>query len=117
MILGTGIDIIEVDRIEKAIKRWGDSFVNYIFTEEEISYSKKHKYPYQHFAGRFAAKEAIFKALSEPNLGWKDIKIINDKTGQPHCIYKNKEFKHKILISISHTRQHAVASATITTKE
>lgn len=115
MILGSGIDIIEVDRIESAVKRWGDSFLNHVFTKEEIRYAKKHRYPCQHLAARFAAKEAVVKAIGDnSHVNWKDIHISNDKFGRPVCIYKNKQFKNKILISISHTKNYAVASAIIT---
>ncbi len=115
MILGTGIDIIEVDRIQKAIERWGDSFLNHVFCDEEIEYAKKHKFPAQHFAARFAAKEAVFKAIgNHPTIRWKDIKVVNDATGKPHCIFNDQNFKNKILISLSHTHTYAVASATVT---
>ncbi|MFA5060277.1 MAG: holo-ACP synthase [Candidatus Omnitrophota bacterium] len=115
MILGTGIDIIEIDRVEAAIKRWGDSFLRYIFTDDEIAYAKKHKYPTQHFAARFAAKEAVLKAIGDNSvLHWKDIQITNDKNGKPVCRYNKKSFKKKILISLSHTKNYAVASAIIT---
>ena len=64
-ILGTGIDIIEIDRIQKAIERWGDHFLTHVFTAEEIKYAKKNKFPAQHFAARFAAKEAVLKAVGD----------------------------------------------------
>ena len=115
MILGIGIDIIELERIQKAIDRWGDHFLKHVFTDEEIRYAKEHKFPTQHFAARFAAKEAIFKALGDQeHIGWKDIKIFNDEKGRPHCSFKDGRFKNKILISISHTHIYAVANAVIT---
>jgi len=115
MILGTGIDIIEIKRIEKAMKRWGETFLDHVFLKEEINYARRHKYPPQHFAARFAAKEAVLKALGgNAPIHWKDIKIVNDKNGKPHCVYRDKKFKHKILISISHSKNYAVASAIIT---
>jgi len=115
MILGTGIDIIELDRIQGAIDRWGDSFLKHVFTDEEIKYAKSHKFPTQHFAARFAAKEAVLKAFGEnAHIHWKDIQITNEKSGKPICTYTGKDFKHKILISISHTKIYAVANAIIT---
>ena len=115
MIYGIGVDIIELDRIKKAVKRWDTHFLNHVFTKEEIAYAKKHKFPIQHLAARFAAKEAIFKAIGDqPQLGWKDIEIYKDKHGKPHCKLKLKNFKRKILLSISHTHTYAVASAIIT---
>ena len=115
MVIGTGIDIIEIDRIQKAINRWGDNFLKHVFHDEEIKYAQSHKNPIQHYAARFAAKEAVFKAIGDnPNIGWKDLKVLNDKHGRPHCIFKDKKFKNKIFISISHAHNYAVASAIVT---
>ncbi len=114
-ILGSGIDIIEIERVEKAVGRWGDHFLDHLFCPEEIDYARKHKNPMHHFAGRFAAKEAILKAIGDnAHVNWKDMKILNDKHGRPYCVYSDKTFKHKILLSISHTENYAVASALIT---
>ena len=113
MILGSGIDIIEIERIQKAAERWGDVFLNYIFTPTEIEYAQKFKFPYRHYAGRFAVKEAIFKATGIPHLTWHDVTIINDNSGKPICIFNNIDYKHRLLISISHSRDYAVASAIV----
>ncbi len=114
-ILGTGIDIIEVDRIAKAVERWGDAFLNHIFTTEEIIYAQQHRYPNQHLAARFAAKEAVLKAFGKnAHISWKDIQITNDSDGKPICHYAGRNFKDNILISIAHTHVYAVASAVIT---
>ena len=111
---GIGTDIVEIDRIAKAIKKWGQGFLNHVFTSEEIAYAQKQKFPAQHFAARFAAKEAVLKAFGDnAHITWKDIKIINDKHGKPCCIFYKKNFKKKILISLSHTKKYAVASAII----
>ena len=116
MILGQGIDIIEVERIAKAIERWGDDFLKHVFTDQEIAYAKKHRFPNQHFAARFAAKEAVLKAIGENSeIGWKDIEIINQRNGKPSCIFHDKNFNQKILISMSHTKKYAVANAIIET--
>lgn len=115
MILGIGTDIIEIDRIQKAVSRWGDIFLAHVFNDEEIQYSLKYKFPAPHLAGRFAAKEAVYKAIgNNRHLGWKDINILNDADGKPYCVLKDKKFKNKILLSISHTRHYAVASAIVT---
>jgi holo-[acyl-carrier protein] synthase len=114
MIIGTGIDIIETYRIQEAVERWGDQFVNHVFTEAEIKYSRQHKFPAQHFAARFAAKEAVFKAVGDPLLSWKHIEILNDPTGRPVCTIKKGNFPHRIIISISHTKNYAVANAIVT---
>jgi holo-[acyl-carrier protein] synthase len=116
MITGIGIDIVEIKRIEKAIERWGDHFLNHVFCKEEIDYANQHKYPHQHLAARFAAKEAVIKALGDQApRQWKDMKIINDEKGQPLCLYNKKNLKKKILISLSHTPNYAVANAIVTT--
>jgi len=113
MIKGSGIDIVEIEKLEKAVKRWGDIFLKRVFTDIELAYSKKKRYPMQHLAARFAAKEAIFKAYgTNPKLNFKDIEISNDKYGRPFCVIKKK--KPSILLSLSHTDNYAVASAIIT---
>ncbi len=114
-IVGIGIDIIEVERMEKAIKRWGDRFLEHVFCPEEIKYARSHKFSAQHFAGRFAAKEAILKAIgNNAHVHWKDMLVVNDQQGKPVCFYRDRNFKHHILISISHTENYAVANAIIT---
>ncbi len=113
MILGTGVDIIEIVRIQKAVERWGELFLKHVFSPLEIENAQKFKFPYQHYAGRFAAKEAIFKAMGISHLSWHDLTIINDSNGKPVCHYNNIDFKHRLLISISHTRNYAIASAIV----
>lgn len=122
MQVTTGVDIIEVDRIKKAIDTAGEIFLNRIYTEEEIAYCNKAKeMKYQHFAARFAAKEAVFKAISTYISGredtlWKDIEVIKNKDGKPAInlerLKKEKLEKLKSIdISISHIKDYAVASA------
>ena len=115
MIIGTGIDIIEIERIQKAIDRWGNSFLEHVFTPKEIAYAKKYAASAQHFAARFAAKEAVYKAIStNPTIRWKDIEITNDENGKPCCTVHVPNFAGNILLSISHTHTYAVANAIIT---
>lgn len=114
MVIGSGIDIIEVERIQKAIDRWGDHFLRHVFTEEEIKNAEKKKFPAQYYAVRFAAKEAIFKAVGDdPQLTWKDMTILNDEYGRPHCRFRKEKHKFNLTISLSHTHNYAVASAII----
>ncbi len=114
MILGTGIDIIEIDRIKQAVDRWGEDFLNRIFTEDEIAYAQKHTFPAQHYAARFAVKEAIYKAFSGIIvLTWKDMTILNDLNGKPYCRFNNKDILNTVLISISHSKYYAVANAIV----
>ena len=122
MRVTTGVDIIEVERIKKAIDEMQEQFLNRIYTEKEIQYCKKaNAMQYQHFAARFAAKEAIFKALSSDissreDILWKQIEIINEVGGRPKVnVDKLKEYGLKHLqsvdISLSHLKEYAVASA------
>ena len=112
MIKGSGIDIVEIKKLENAVKRWGDVFLNRVFTKAELAYSQKKRYPMQHLAARFAAKEAIFKAFgTNPKLNFKDIEISNDKFGRPYCVINNK--RPPISLSLSHTDNYAVACAII----
>ena len=121
----TGTDIIEIHRIQESIENLGEAFQNKIYTEKEIAYCEsKKKMKYQHYAGRFAAKEAIFKAVScllenSFEIGWKDAEILNDKNGKPQIAFKSQKINEKIAdvdISISHCREYAVASVVILTK-
>ena len=114
MILGIGTDIIEVARIKKSMERFGDDFLKHILTKEEIAHTKRFKIPYAHIAGRFAAKEAIFKAVGDPKLSWHDVTITNDKEGKPICKHAKANFKKKILITISHSKNYATAFCVVT---
>jgi len=117
MITGSGIDIIEIKRLKQAIKKWGDSFLNRVFTQDEIKYAKKRKFPYQHLAARFAVKEAVLKAIGENSkISWHDIQIFNDENGRPVCKLRTTDNNTDVLVSISHTKEYAVASAIITKK-
>ncbi len=86
MVLGIGIDIIEIQRIKQSVEKFGDQFLNKIFTQGELDYSLSKKNKYQHLAARFAAKEAIAKSLAggdNKGFRWKDIEIYNEKNGLP----------------------------------
>ena len=113
-----GTDIIEVERIKDGIENIGDKFLNRIYTEKEIEYCNSKKVQkYQSFAGRFAAKEAIFKALTDVienkyKIEWKDFEIVNNKEGKPIVIINNEYIKNRIKdidISISHCKSYAQA--------
>lgn len=119
MNIKTGIDIIEVNRIKENIEKFGDKFLNRVFTEKEIEYCESKKVQkFQSYSGRFAAKEAIFKALSDNidnkfEIEWKDIEIVNDKNGRPHAHLNGKlaNFNCKIDVSISHIQNMAISNA------
>jgi len=119
LIIGCGIDLVKIDRIEKIVKKWGNNFIFRIFTSLEREYCEKKKgNKYQSYAGKFAAKEALLKALGlglrEAN--WKEIEIKNNELGQP-VIDTSGKLKNvvsakgvsKYFISISHTKEYAVA--------
>ncbi len=122
-IVGNGVDIIEVKRIKNAIEKYGRSFLRKVFTDRELKKAKQYNSFYQHLAGRFAAKESVFKALSKERLTFKDVEVLNDTNGKPYCSLltskHNKSLdmaKLNIHISISHIKKYAVASAIIVQK-
>lgn len=111
-----GTDIIEISRIKESIENLSQRFINKIYTDKEIEYCEsKGKQKYQHYAARFAAKEAVFKAVSEKledkyQISWKDIEIVNNKNSKP-IVNLKKEIQglQSIDISISHCKDYAVA--------
>ncbi|NQT28602.1 MAG: holo-ACP synthase [Candidatus Omnitrophica bacterium] len=111
MIVGVGIDIIQIDKIKKAIKKWKDSFLDRVFNAEELENILKGKMYYQRLAARFAAKEAVIKAISkEYPLALTDILILNRENGAPYCKFK-KNIGIDIFLSITHVEDYAVACA------
>jgi holo-[acyl-carrier protein] synthase len=112
---GIGNDIIEIDRIKKSIEHHKESFIKRIFTENESKYCLSFKNPYPRFAGRFAAKEAIVKALKVgigEHISWLDISIKNKENGCPEVTLLNNKFSNfDISISISHCENYATAFA------
>lgn len=117
MNLNIGNDIIETKRIEHLCKKYNERFKNRIFTINEIEYCEgKGVNKYQSYAARFAAKEAIFKAISnilsnKYKIEWKDIEIINDKNGKPYVNINNIECAYSVEISMSHVKEYAIATA------
>lgn len=123
MILGTGIDLIEVSRIKASYERFGDRFLERILRPAEIAYALSHKNPASFLAARFAAKEAISKAFGTGiggELGWHDMEVGRKSTGEPFVILWDKGLAllerrgGKIVhLSLSHTDQHATAMAVL----
>jgi holo-[acyl-carrier protein] synthase len=122
-IIGVGIDIVEVKRMERAINR-KNNFLKHIYSEEELRLSERGKFRAQELAGRFAVKEAFFKAIKT---GWRkgvrfqDVIVLNESSGAPYLILdgKTKEFAQslgvkEIFVSISHVTELAVAVVIIT---
>lgn len=118
MICGLGTDILEISRMRSSIERHGLHFLNRLFSQKEQDYCYKYQDPTPHFAGRFAAKEAVAKAFGTgfgAQLSWHDIEIINDQLGKPVVILSatiQKKYNNpKIHISISHCTTYAMATA------
>lgn len=123
--ISCGMDIIEIERIKDDIEKLQEKFLNRVFTNREVEYCESKKIQkYQHYAARFAAKEAIFKAVSKEldnkySVSWKDFEVVNDKEGRPIVNLFNicKEKISSIDISITHCELYAAACVTILWKD
>ena len=121
MILGIGTDIIEISRIKESIEKYGENFLKKIYTPTEIDYCSNKANKYQHYAARFAAKEAIYKALAsgwQKSVSWQDLEIINAPNGMPQVTMfgKLKEFlanDKSLKISISHAENYVTCVAIV----
>lgn len=119
-----GIDIIEIERIKESIEKSKEAFLSRVFTENEIKYCEsRKKQKYQHYAARFAAKEATFKALSwkiddKYSISWKDFEVVNIEEGRPILKIVGIDLKdiENIDISISHCKEYAIANVTVLSK-
>jgi holo-[acyl-carrier protein] synthase len=119
MIIGTGIDIVNMERIERLMVRWGDLFLGRVFTEKEIVWCQRRSRPPECFALRFAAKEAFLKAIGwglRNGIQWRDIEVGNDPVGKPSLSFYRKAKEvlgalriQKALLTLSHDRPYAVA--------
>jgi holo-[acyl-carrier protein] synthase len=120
-IYGIGTDIVECVRIRKMIERHGEHFLRRVYTEREITYCQSRKRAMEHFAGRWAAKEAILKALGTgwaKGMAWTDLEVRHDANGKPLVLvagavrdYVKARRVADILVSISHCRTYATAYA------
>ena len=121
MIVGLGTDIVEIVRIGKMIERHGEMFLRRVYTDDEITYCQRRKEAYEHFAGRWAAKEAVMKTLGTGfirGIRWQDIEISSQTSGRPLvCLHGGARDHAKrlvideVLITISHCRAYATATA------
>lgn len=118
-----GVDIIEIARIEKAVARWGDHLLNRVYTESEL---KLYRNEPSSLAARFAGKEAVIKALSSQTtyLSWKEIEILSEPDGKPSLRLHGKAQSQarnlgldRLDISLSHSKEHAIAFVIGTAKE
>lgn len=119
-IRGLGVDIVEIDRLDKMLKRWGPRLVNKVFTPEEIEYCQQKQRPAYSFAARFAAKEAFAKATGAGIgglIGWKDFSVQPSSAGGPAALLSPKAQKvfagHRIHLSLSHSENYAIATVLI----
>ena len=119
MILGTGIDLAEVDRIAAAMARYGPRFAQRVFTPSEIAYAESKANKYERFAARFAAKEAGMKAIGtgwRRGVGWHDFEVVRERSGRPTLQFHGKaaEFARalgveRVALSLTHTHQYGIA--------
>ena len=124
-VLGIGVDLVENARIEHSVERFGDRFLQRVFTAGEIEYSQSMKYPARHLAARFAAKEAVSKAFGTgigKSMGWKDIDVRRKESGEPYLVLEGGAKKlaeerkvSKLSITLSHTEHHAMAMIVVET--
>ena len=121
MILGTGIDIIEVARIARSVEKFGERFLQRVLVADEIAYCRAHKNPAPFLAARFAAKEAVSKAFGTgigAQLGWRDIEIRRKESGEPFVVLHGKGAElfaargaKQLHVSLTHTEIYAAATA------
>ena len=121
-VLGTGVDLVENDRMADLLRRWDERFTERVFLPEERRYCQGKALPFMHFAARFAVKEAVSKAFGTglgPSIGWLDIEVVrNEETGAPSVRLRGKAEDlarahgvARVLVSLAHTRQYSVATA------
>ena len=119
MIIGIGIDLVEVDRVENSVKKFGDRFLRRVFTDHEIDYCQSKINSFQYFSVRFAAKEALLKAIGtglRGGISWQEIEIVHDKLGKPSLLCQGRcgEVLHQLgaekpILSLSHTGNYGIA--------
>jgi holo-[acyl-carrier protein] synthase len=118
-VLGIGVDLVECERIQHSIDRFGERFLHRVFTDGEIQYSMSMKFPARHLAARFAGKEAVVKAFGTgigKAIGWRNIDIRKKPSGEPFLVFSGPAQElatergvTSALITLSHTDHHAIA--------
>lgn len=116
MIQGIGVDIVQINRFRRVSERWGRKFLEKVFTKREIEYCLKKSEPYSSFAIRFAAKEAVIKAVGTGGFWFKDIEVLNRENGSPFVQCRGGLEKalssrgiSRLHLSMSHEREYGVA--------
>lgn len=126
MLIGTGIDLVEIERFQKVMERYGEKFLSRIYTECERNYCKERRNSCEHLAARFCVKEAVRKAFGNyaVSLRWLDVEVENDSRGKPTVRLSGKAREladsigiGDIFVSISHSRRYAVAQAILIERE
>jgi holo-[acyl-carrier protein] synthase len=118
-VLGIGVDLVECERIQHSLDRFGEKFLRRVFTDGEIEYSMSMKFPARHLAARFAAKEAVSKAFGTgigKAMGWRNIDIRKKPSGEPYLVFSGPAQElatqrgvTSAFVTLSHTEHYAVA--------
>ena len=123
-ILGIGVDVVDVQRMKDVLEKQGKVFLDKVFSDMEVTYCKTRKKPYIHFGARFAAKEAVAKAMHTGWSGafhWRDIEVVNDQSGAPHILLSRDVAKAldqcTVHLSLSHTDNTVVAFVVLESKK
>jgi len=123
IIQGIGVDVVDVQRLKGTLEKQGTAFTDKVFTEQEVAYCRGKKNPHEHFAARFAAKEAVGKAMQTGWRGqfrWKDVEVVNEPSGAPKVVLYREVAETlrdcTVHLSLSHTENTVVAFAVIETR-
>ena len=119
MIVGTGVDLVSVKRIQESVQRHGTRFLSKVFTQDEIEYSRGRAREFEHLAVRFAAKEAVLKAFgtgAADGVTLRDVEVVNSPNGKPDIVLHGKAYDFaqergvtRIHLSLSHADEYAIA--------
>lgn len=123
LIQGIGVDVVDVQRLKETLDEQGEAFTQKVFTDQEVVYCRAKKNPHEHFAARFAAKEAVGKAMQTGWRGhfrWKDVEVVNEPSGAPKVVLYREVAETlrdcTVHLSLSHTENTVVAFAVIETR-
>ena len=123
MILGVGLDLVEVERFERDVTRHGDGFLEELFSPREIAYCQGMRWPYPFYAARFAAREALFKALGtgrDGSMSWHDAEVHREASGKPFLVLSGETRRvaegmgvTRVHLSLTHTEGYAGATVVL----
>ncbi len=112
MIYGIGLDVVEVSRFRASMERWGRRLLERVFTERELDYCLRKRFPERHLAVRFAGKVSLFKALGRP-MRFRDVEIVNDRSGRPVVSVKGLEPGLVPTITLTHENDITLAQVIV----